>query len=84
MRCTGENGYELAFMKRRRDDGEVEQMPRAAPRIIGHINIARLHRVDRKNFQKFADRTRHGIDVARRACDRLRKQIAFGVENTRR
>ena len=45
MRSAGKNSNQLALMEGWRDDGEIKEMARAAPRIIGHINIARLHRV---------------------------------------
>ena len=69
----GKEADQPLLEKRRRDDDEVEEMPGAEPRVVGGIDIARAHAGDRKALEEMRHRHRHGVDMARRAGDRLRE-----------
>src|SRR6516225_10957039 len=43
--------------------------------------VARAHRLQREGVEEMLDRSRHRIDVARRAGDRLGQHIAVAVEH---
>ncbi len=81
MDRAGEEADRLAAQKGRADHGQIVQMAAGQPRVVGDVMVARPHRLQRKGVEEMFDRRRHGIDVARRAGDRLRQHVAVAVED---
>ena len=55
----------------RRHDHEVEEVPRPEPRVVGHEDVARPHRLDREPREKVLHRPGHRVDVPRGPGHRL-------------
>ena len=81
MRSTGEQRDHFAFVKGWRDNREIMQMTGALPRIVGDVDITVPHAVRREYIEEMHHRPGHGIDVPRRAGDRLGQHLAFQVKN---
>ena len=80
----GEQRDHLAAPEGRRDEGEVVQMARALPWVVGQEDVAFLHRLGREAVEEVIDRARHRVDVARRTGDRLGQHSALEVEHAGR
>ena len=79
MRGTGKEADQLATVKRRRDHGDVMQMARPLPRVVGDINVALKDVLPPDAADKMRHRVGHGVDVAGRAGDRLRQHLTVGI-----
>ena len=55
----------------RRHDHEVEEVPGPEPRVVGHEDVARPHRLDREPREKVLHRPGHRVDVPRGPGHRL-------------
>ena len=67
----------------RRDDGEVVEVSRAVPGVVGDEDVAGRERRNRMPVQEIADTRRHRVDVSRCAGHGLREHAAPGVEHAR-
>ena len=81
---TAKEPNQLAIQKGRRDDGDVVQVSRSLPRIIGDVDIALKHVVATNAPNKMRDRIGHCIDVPGGSGHGLCEHISFGVINSRR
>ncbi len=81
MRRAGEQRHDAPVHEGRRHHDQIVEMAGALPRIVGDVDIAFLHLGDREHVEEMPDRTRHGVDVTRRAGDRLRQHPALQVEH---
>ena len=62
-----------------RDHGDVMQVARALPWIVGDVDVAVMDVVAPDAADEMRDGVGHGVDMARSAGDRLRQHIAFDV-----
>jgi hypothetical protein len=84
MQRGGEQRDGRAAAEGRGDDGEVEQVPGAVPRIVGQVHVAILHGLHRVFLQEEPDRGGHRVNMARRAGDGLGQHPAREVEHAGR
>ena len=77
----GEQRHWAFVGEHRRHHGEVVQMARAVPRIVGDQHVARRQLAQRIGGEELADARRHRVDVARRSRDGLRQHRAVGRED---
>jgi hypothetical protein len=80
MRGAGEIADVAALAEDGRDDRDVVQVPGAEPGVVREVDVA-LQRVLRaETGGEVPDAFGHGVDVARRARDRLRHHPRLGVK----
>ncbi len=78
---VGEQRDQFAVAKNRRGDRDVVDLSGGLPGIVGDQHVAGRELLRRKRREKMFHRRRHGVDMARRAADRLRDHAPFGVEH---
>ncbi len=76
--------YARIFEKDRRDDGKVVQVTGSVPRVVGEQHVSWPQRIDGMTLQEFPYGRGHGVDVTRRAGDRLGQHVAARVEHAGR
>ena len=78
---VGEQPDRLAAVKGRRDDGDVVEMPRGEPRVVGDVMVAWLHPGQRIDVEEVLHRIGHRVHVSGGAGDGLRQHAAIAVEH---
>ena len=79
----GEEGHAVVAAEDRRADGDVVELPRRLPGVVGDQHVAGPQRVERVGAQEVAHGEGHRVDVARRAGHRLGDHVAAAVEDAR-
>ena len=79
----GEEGDEVASPEDGVADGDVVEVARRLPRVVGDDHVPPLPRVHRIHVENVLHGEGHGVDVPRRARHRLRHHPASPVEDTR-
>ena len=81
---VGKQCDHFAVAKNRRGDRDIVDLPRRLPRIVGDQHVARRQLVRWKRREKVLHRSRHGIDMARRATERLSDHSALRIKHAAR
>ena len=82
--AVAEEGDEVAVAEDGRHHGEVVEVARGLPRVVGNESVARFQRALREGFEEVVGARRHGVDVAWGAGDGLGDHPAAAVEEAGR
>ena len=81
---AGEQRHEPPAMEARRREHEIVEVAGAHPGIVGDVDVAGPHRLERKAGDEMAHRFGHRVDVPGGAGDGLRQHPAVAVEHAGR
>ena len=80
VRRAGGERHRTFAVEDRRHKQHIVQVPGRHPRIVGRVDVALAHGVERDVLQHEPHRGGHGVDVTRGAGDRLGEHAAVGGE----
>ena len=84
MAAVAEEGDDLAFAEDGRHHGEVVEVARGLPRVVGNERVARFQGLDRVRCEEVVGARRHRVDVAGGAGDGLGGHAPATVEEAGR